>query len=111
MINRIVVKLERDKETNEMKFVFPEEDDRAQACFKLAQIALEDKENSEFKAGDGLGHLRNLFLGTTSSRRCKIWLEPDEKIRFCFVNPDYPKEEEIVVLKRKTESVTFVIEE
>ena len=128
MINgRIVVKVIHDKENGELKFVFPEEEDRATACFRLAQIALENKENAEYRvgdgvrqggqrgidlhAGDGVGHLRNLFLGSTASRLYDVSIRPNETIRFVFRNREFPVDEEVVILRRKTESMTFVLEE
>ena len=112
MINgRIVVKVIHDKENGELKFDFPEEEDRAVACFRLAQIALENKENAEYRAGDGVGHLRNLFLGSTASRLYDVSIRPNETIRFVFRNREFAQDEEIVVLRRRTESMMFVIEE
>ena len=96
MINgRIVVVLARDKATGEMKFVFPEEEDRALACFELAKIAMENERNVRYK--NDLGHLRNLFLGVTYMR--------------LYRSTEYPIEEEVIVLKRKTEEIKFIIGE
>ncbi|MBR3319535.1 hypothetical protein IKG06_03455 [Candidatus Saccharibacteria bacterium] len=107
---RIIVKIVRDEDGNLM-FEFPEEKDRAKACFKLAQIALENKRNAEYKRGDGIGHLRNLFLGSTMSRLQRMWFEPNDTIYLAFMTPGYPKDEEVIVLKRKTEEMTFIIGE
>lgn len=110
MINgRIVVVLARDKATGEMKFVFPEEEDRALACFELAKIAMENERNVRYK--NDLGHLRNLFLGVTYMRLYRVWFEPDELVCFSFRSTEYPIEEEVIVLKRKTEEIKFIIGE
>ena len=110
MINgRIVVKVVRDKETGILKFEFPEEEDRALACFRLAEYALEDARNEKYK-GD-VGYIRNLFLGAAHKKLFRIWLEPDELICLTFRSPDYPKDEETITLKKKTEEIKFTIEE
>lgn len=111
MVNgRIVVVLERDKETGELKFNFPEEDDRALACFRLAQYALEDERNAGYK-GD-IGYIRNLFLGVTYKKLHRVWFEPDENMAFIFRSPDsFIADEETIILKRKTEEIKFIIGE
>lgn len=110
MVNgRIVVVLTRDKETDALRFEFPEEEDRALACFKLAEYALEDERNKKYK-GD-IGYIRNLFLGVTYKQLYRVWFEPDELMCFSFRSPDYPTDEETIVLKRKTEEIKFIISE
>ena len=110
MINgRIVVVLTKDKETGLLRFDFPEEEDRALACFKLAQVALEDERNEKYR-GDP-GYIRNLFLGTAYKRLYRVWIEPNELMCFSFRSPDYPIDEETIVLRRQTEEVRFILKE
>lgn len=110
MINgRIVVVVVKDKETGMLKFEFPEEEDRALACFRLAEFALEDERNAVYN-GD-VGYLRNLFLGVAHKKLSKIWFELDEFMCFSFMSPDYPHDEETIVIKRKTKEIKFIIDE
>ena len=111
MINgRIKVVLAKDEETGFLKFEFPEEEDRALACFRLAEFALEDERNKVYR-GD-IGYLRNLFLGSAYKQLYKVWFEPDELMCFSFKSPDgYVIDEETVVLKKKTKRIEFVIDE
>ncbi len=66
--------------------VFPqiEVDERAMACYRLAEFAIHNGLNPQF-GQDDIGYVRDLFLGTTFKRLCSFSSVPGEDtISFIF---------------------------
>jgi len=109
--NEILVIL--DREDGIYRLEFPDEADRALACYKLANSAVKNGMNPKFTHED-VGYVRDLFLGTTLKHLHGFWAVPGEDaIRFVFKEScrSNPEQDVVVILKTKDEKGTqFIIE-
>ncbi|MBR3319805.1 hypothetical protein IKG20_00665 [Candidatus Saccharibacteria bacterium] len=112
MAKEFKVVLTRDRDNNWMNFEFPDEPDRAVACFKLAKFA-----SGEWVGYPGhetdTGYLRDLFFGTTMWHLYEIRTYASRPMTFVFREKETNRDKLLVTLKTQTqeERIEIIIKE